>query len=198
MSKRRSYKRGGAFRDSRRFLIFTEGAKREVRYFEAIGVDERRISVLVFGADRQTNDSSPEQTLARAIAQIKKSPLMEDDRVWLVIDKDRWSEKQLMIVQRTCSDKGWNLAISNPCFELWLYLHYADLPEGYTSSCQQLKTDLGALTSPEGYHPAIALKGIDDAIKRAKELDENPDLLLPPRNVSRIYLLFEDLKDFLV
>jgi hypothetical protein len=198
MSKGRSYKRGGTFRDSRRFLIFTEGAKREVRYFEAVGVDERRISVLVFGADPLTNDSSPEQTLARAITQINKSPLMEDDRVWLVIDKDRWSEKQLMLVQRACSDKGWNLAITNPCFELWLYLHYTELPEDYSSNCQQLKTELGALTTPEGYQPEIALKGIDDAIKRAKVLDDNPELLLPPRNVSRIYLLFEDLKDFLV
>lgn len=106
MSKGRSYKRGGSFRDSRRFLIFTEGAKREVRYFEAVGVDERRVSVLVFGANPLTNDSSPEQTLARAIAQIKKSPLMEDDRVWLVIDKDRWSEKQLMLVQRACKDRA--------------------------------------------------------------------------------------------
>jgi|AntRauTorckE5430_2_1112549.scaffolds.fasta_scaffold02014_6 hypothetical protein len=198
MSKGRSYKRGGVFRDSRRFLIFTEGAKREVRYFEAVGVDERRVSVLIFGADPIINDSSPEQTLARAIAQIKKSPLMEDDRVWLVIDKDRWSEKQLMLVQRSCNDKGWNLAITNPCFELWLYLHYAELPEGNTSSCQQLKTALGELTIPEGYQPEIALKGIDDAIRRAKVLDENPDLVIPPRNVSRIYLLFEDLKDFLV
>ncbi|MEL7161343.1 MAG: RloB family protein, partial [Bacteroidota bacterium] len=98
----------------------------------------RRIKVKVLGAG-QDNRSSPEQTLLRAEAHLSDLQPEPGDQVWLVLDTDRWTEKQLMTVSRACADRNWGLTISNPCFEIWLYLHYSDLPTDYAGSGQQLK-----------------------------------------------------------
>ena len=197
MSKRRSYKRrGGEFRDITTFIIATEGAKREVQYFEALAAGQRRVKVRVIGAGDQ-NLSSPEQTLARAERQVTNMDPQPGDQVWLVLDTDRWTNKQLMTVSRACRDRAWGLTISNPCFELWLYLHYADLPEGYTGSGQDLKRDLGELCQPGGYSPATALPGLPRAIERAKALDAQPDLRLPPAYVTQVYRLAVALEAFI-
>ena len=143
------------------------------------------------------NHSSPEQTLARAEAHVTELQPEEGDQVWLVLDTDRWSEKQLITVSRTCQDRNWGLTISNPCFELWLYLHYADLPAGYDGSGQNLKRDLGEVCLPGGYSPATALPNLPRAIARAKILDRNPDLRLPPAYVTQVYRLAVAMEAFL-
>lgn len=55
MSKQRSYKwKGGSFRDITTFVIAAEGAEREVRYFEDLAANRRRIQVKVLGASLDT------------------------------------------------------------------------------------------------------------------------------------------------
>ena len=53
--------------------------------------------------------------------------LEADDELWLVIDKDRWTEAMLSRVATECAqDEYMHMALSNPCIELWLLLHLVD------------------------------------------------------------------------
>lgn len=51
------------------------------------------------------------------------------DRICLIVDRDRQSffEEQYSYVLNTCCEKGFNLFVSNPCFEFWLLLHFSDI-----------------------------------------------------------------------
>lgn len=65
--------------------------------------------------------------------------------VWFVIDTDTWErEGKIALLRDFCKSnndhfpkeydevkpyQAWNVAQSNPCFEIWLYYHiYSDLP----------------------------------------------------------------------
>ena len=43
---------------------------------------------------------------------------------WLVVDKDKWTDKQLNDVKEKCNKNHFSLTVSNPCFEYWLLLHF--------------------------------------------------------------------------
>ena len=46
-----------------------------------------------------------------------------------MLDVDRWGDAKLSEIGRLCHQKGYALAVSNPCFELWLLLHLRSLDE---------------------------------------------------------------------
>jgi len=62
------------------------------------------------------------------------------DTVWFVIDTDKWEKEGKIVPLRDCCSKqnasiprifdeikrydAWNVAQSNPCFEIWLYYHF--------------------------------------------------------------------------
>ena len=51
------------------------------------------------------------------------------DRVCLIADRDKQSFKpdQFDFVQGTCEEKGYSFYITNPCFELWLLMHFDEI-----------------------------------------------------------------------
>lgn len=198
MSKRRGYKRSnGSFRDRRTFVIVTEGAVTEVDYFTELAAGQRRVKVRLLPPVDRTS-SAPIHALRRATEFAAGGQLEKDDQLWIVLDTDRWSEKQLMEVRRACDDKGWGLVISNPCFELWLYLHYADLPTDFTGNSQAMKEALRHLFPiGEGYRPQLALSNLPAAVRRAVGLDTQSELRLPPINVTQVYRLVAAMQKFL-
>ena len=55
-----------------------------------------------------------------------------DDFFGMVIDRDRLTHtdpKQLAAICEECTQNGFRFCISNPCFELWLYLHKVDVAQ---------------------------------------------------------------------
>ena len=110
-------------------VIATEGAETEQRYFR--GLKERwhspRIHVeLVARAD--AGRSSPEQVFESLMQFAREWKLRDGDQLWLVIDRDRWRPTTLASVARKCEQRQFRLAVSNPCFELWLLIHFEDIP----------------------------------------------------------------------
>ena len=57
----------------------------------------------------------------------KEFQLAGDDELWLMVDVDHWGNKHLAEVADQAGHNQFNLAVSNPCFEVWLFLHHADL-----------------------------------------------------------------------
>jgi hypothetical protein len=90
---------------------------------------------------------------------------LQRDKIWFAIDTDTWEkEGKIAPLRKFCKDKNaqipekysevkpyeaWNVAQSNPCFEVWLYYHhYAEKPD---------KEDVEVHTSVKAYvHEQIA------------------------------------------
>jgi hypothetical protein len=115
-------------RDARLIVIATEGTKTEPKYFHDLAHSSkyRNSKVHVEVIKRDESSSSPRAVL-RELDKFKSDfNLSETDELWLVFDIDRWGE-QVSEVAQECIQKKYHLAISNPCFELWLLLHHSDL-----------------------------------------------------------------------
>ncbi|EFK05692.1 conserved hypothetical protein [delta proteobacterium NaphS2] len=133
--------------------------------------------------------------MKRAEGFVREKGLRKNDEVWLVIDRDLWTEEQLAKVFLGCKSAGYNLAVSNPKFEYWLLLHFED---GRGVSCSRDCTErlLRFLPNFEKAHLEIQKlqTGIDDAIRRAEEKDMPPCEDWPRRNGSTAYRLVKKLR----
>ena len=101
-----------------------------------------------------------------------------------------------------------NMALSNPCFELWLLLHLEDAtsltPEEYKMWLEnrrksknadpylkvRLRQKLGSYHESSYDAPALVVN-VETAIERARRLDKGPDDRWPQTLGTRVYLLAE-------
>ena len=130
---RRLYEKQPPFRDATLFVVICEGEKREPAYFEFFDGLTSRIKVRAVGSVE--GKSAPSHLLDNAIDASRKYDLSSDDELWFVIDIDRWIN-HIHDIQDQCATKpNWFIALSNPCFEVWLYYHFsAVIPEDMRSA----------------------------------------------------------------
>lgn len=180
--------------DTNLVIIASEGEQTEKQYFENIfGIRSRRVQIRVL--ESQAGKSAPKHVLARLKNYARDIPLIKNDQLWLVIDKDRWPDAQLHQVAQQCWRCSFRLAVSRPCFEIWLLLHFADLtPDMANASSRdvknRLRTELGTYNSS---HLEIEryLFTYHEATRRAIELDTNPDSTWPEQSGTRVYKLVQ-------
>ena len=174
-------------RDARRFVVAVEGDNKEPRYLEPLQRYGVRIEVLP-----PEGHSSPQAVLQK-LQEYRASPKwLEGDELWLMVDTDRWPN--LPEIRQEAERLGYGMAVSNPCFELWLWLHYFDLDEAKTGqACKGYKAALGESTGGFNYknitHQQNWYRQIPEAIRRAKALvgsHEEPVPGLPGTTVFRL------------
>ena len=178
-------------RDARLFIIATEGRKTEKQYFAKFGNKRCQVQVI----PNENNRSAPAYILQSLKKFKKEYQLKEDDELWLMIDVDRWGNRNLGDVAAQAGHNKFQLAVSNPCFETWLYLHHDDLSHEHFSSgdMKQKLTDLlGGYNS--SHLDLDKFKNVDDAIHRAKELDDTPDERWPVKTGTHVYKIVEKVK----
>ena len=201
-----------AFRDARLIVIASEGKDTERIYFKALAKEYTNPRVHVHILERseaEQNNSSPEHVLKQLNDYKEQYALEADDELWLVIDKDRWTEAMLSRVATECTqDEYMHMALSNPCFELWLLLHIEDAvsltPEEQMlwmenrrkskNSDPYLKVSLRQKMGSyhESSYDALSLiVHVEDAIERARALDKIPNDRWPQTLGTRVYLLAE-------
>lgn len=201
-----------AFRDARLIVIASEGKDTERIYFTALAKEYTNPRVHVHILERsenEQNNSSPEHVLKQLNDYKSKYELEADDELWLVVDKDQWKDKMLSRVATECAlEVSMHMALSNPCFELWLLLHLEDAasltPEEHMLWMEnrrksknadpylkvRLRQKMG--TYHESSYDAMTLIAhIEDAIKRARALDKTPTDRWPQALGTRVYLLAE-------
>jgi hypothetical protein len=91
------------------------------------------------------------------------------DEIWCVIDVDQFNLPDAIAV---ASNRGVRLAISNPCFEIWLLLHCADCtaPVGNPAEAvRRLKRHIPGYSKQELRFETFA-PGVAEAIERARGL----------------------------
>jgi hypothetical protein len=179
-------------RDARLFIIATEGRKTEKQYFSMFGNKRCQVKVV----PNEDNKSAPVYILQQLRAFKKEFQLKADDELWLMIDVDRWGNKQLASVSAQAGRNKFQLAVSNPCFEVWLYLHH-DVLDHQPTKAKEMKQKLRGLLG--GYDSSRLdlskfSENIDDAIVRAKTLDTNPDERWPSRTGTHVYKVVEKVK----
>jgi len=201
--KKRGYKRDTPLelvRDYKLFAIACEGGKREPGYFNVFQHLSRRIKVDVienYVTDEEMSrkyetNSAPKWVLDRAMRYIEKNDLKDEDDLWLVIDKDRWTDSQIRELASCCEKyPNWHIVISNPCFEVWLYFHKrADIRSSSSNTCSDFKKEISSFEKG-GYHPLKFLPDFQTAIKNAKDNDSDAGHFMPKIKETKVYLLGE-------
>ena len=182
-------------RDAHLYVVATEGEKTEAQYLEAFHNSRVRVVTLPTDTDGK---SAPTHVSERLDVFRSGYDLEPGDELWLMFDVDHHRAEQLSAVCLEAVQKGINLAVSNPCFELWLCLHVAGVTEIPTNAkeCKvfekRLREILGsynkARIEPERFAPHIRA-----AIDRAKALDVVPDERWPGFPGTHVYRLVERL-----
>ena len=201
-----------AFRDARLIVIAAEGKDTERIYFKALAKEYTNPRVHVHILERhddEINNSSPEHVLKQLDDYKNQYELEADDELWLVVDRDRWTDAMLSRVATACAQDGYmRMALSNPCIELWLLLHLVDVTALPPAEQQlwmenrrkskhadpylkvRLRQELGAYHE-SNYDAQMLVGHVETAIKRARFLDKNPADRWPQTLGTRVYLLAE-------
>jgi len=177
-------------RDTKLFIVATEGKETEKQYFRMFNSTRIKVEIL---ATTEDGKSSPEYVLERLDKCKKQYDLNEDDMLWLVSDVDRWGDKKLSDVCSQGRQRGYNLAISNPCFEVWLTLHFEDI-NTEDRTCDNFKARLRTiLGSYNGSNLNISAykPNTKDAVNRAKNLHPSSQHNWPPTLGTHVYRLVE-------
>ena len=134
-----------------RVLIVCEGMTEKI-YFEglafSLGLSSANIRI-----SPSSKGTDPIQIVRYGIALSKEAHREGDafQRLYCVFDLDRPHQDALDLVGKTNLPKTTlHLAISNPCFEIWLRLHFGYTDKSYSavgnkSACQSVGDDLIAL-----------------------------------------------------
>lgn len=212
MRSRNSFERGEAFRDARLVVIASEGKDTERIYFNALAREYANPRVHVRILERcedEKNNSSPKHVLGQLKNYKRQYGLEQDDELWLVVDKDHWTDIMLSQVAAACTrDISMRMALSNPCFEVWLLLHLEDplsLPPEELKSWMEnarksrnadpyLKVRLRQKTGSyheSKYDASAFIEHVEIAIARARALDKNPNDRWPQTLGTRVYRLAE-------
>nr|VFK55087.1 MAG: RloB-like protein [Candidatus Kentron sp. TUN] len=127
---------------------------------------------------------------------IEENSLKSSDEAWLVVDKDKWRDDQLIELHRWSQEAdNYGLALSNPKFEYWLLLHFEE-GTGVANSRDCTKRLQRHLP---GYEKGIDSRKItremiSKAIERAKRRDTPPCTDWPRTTGTTVYKLVEHIQ----
>ena len=156
-----------------RFLIVCEGIVTEPRYFKGVQHTERSL------IDLEIEPGGTPKTLVERAAGLKreangKARKLRDDNqkyeeVWCVFDIDE--HPLIAEAKDQARANGIELAISNPCFELWALLHFQD----QRAHIERSKVQHLCGTHMPGYEKRLNYEALrpkySDALKRAQDLE---------------------------
>lgn len=159
-----------------RLLIVCEGKITEPRYFEDLRHENRNrlVSVKI-----EPNCGVPKsvvgyaRTLKRQAEQQARrmsDSYLKYDQVWCVFDID--THPNVTEAKQQAHDNGILVAVSNPCFELWILLHFQDqsAPEHHHAIQNALRNYLPDYEKEVPYDRVREL--VEDALRRARDLDQ--------------------------
>jgi RloB-like protein len=187
-------------RQIRQILVFVEGEQTEDGYFKHWG-RLHRSEVIV---NIHEFNGTPLPLVERAVREQKAERYearhgrgQPHDEIWCVFDVD--SHPKLQEAIQLAVRHGIRMTVSNPCFELWLVLHYQD----QTASIERHRIQKLARThlqcrkalSPQALEALTSRYG--KAIKRARALDKkHEDDGNPPRHnpSSEVWKLVERIR----
>lgn len=145
ITRRKDYSKKSPTKDASKIYIVCEGAETEKNYFGFFEGLSSNLELIVIPPQEGTD---PLKLMALAQHELLDETrthtldFMQNDRVWFAIDTDSWeAEGKIQPLRDFCDLQNnkikedydevkpytaWNVAQSNPCFEIWLYYHLYD------------------------------------------------------------------------
>ncbi|MFI1825276.1 RloB family protein [Streptomyces sp. NPDC020412] len=127
--------------EQRRFLIYCEGERTENHYFKGLKQELKSLPVTICIG---SGHGEPLSLVRSAIKHKERAAQSAADRrtpydeVWCVVDVEApRPHPSLDPAVRLARQAGVSIALSNPCFELWLLLHLKDVTAYQTSASVQ-------------------------------------------------------------
>jgi hypothetical protein len=183
----------GVVRDATLIVIASEDTHAVQAYFSRF--QPRRVQFRVLPTEDGL--SAPDHILARLNTFRSEFQIAEDDQLWYCGDTDHWVAANhvanLTQVLQRCSQAGYGVALSNPCFELWWLLHFFETASEEMSCsdiCDKLSKDAGGYSKRKGCSAPITPEMVHLAAERASKLDINTDDI-PATPTTRIYRILE-------
>jgi hypothetical protein len=210
-------RQGGHIDAEKLFILSYEGTVTEKKYFQDFRASKyfNNSGVIeIVPLKRPKDKGSDPFSVKKLLKEAKKEYGFKDtDEFWLIVDRDDWesihklSFEQLVIECK--NENNFYLAMSNPCFEIWLVLHLKNLTEfseeekaliydnAKTGNKNYIDILIGQLQGGDrGYNkrpnPKIYLSLTKVALKRAKALD-NLEEDYPKSIGTHLYKLIEKL-----
>ena len=173
-------------RDDRVFVVAAEDTYAPEQYFA--GLPLPRVKVVVISTPEGSGLSAPTHVVARLKeafeATRRRQHIQSGDEFWVMLDTDHHVKgtnlKNLLPALQQARQLGFELAISNPCFELWLLLHHEEVTAGtvFDKSADvtaKLKNVLGGYDKTSVRTGRFALSQVPEAIRRARALESQPN-----------------------
>ena len=158
-------------------LIVTEGEVTEPEYLKGFvrATKNPRVHIEVrggVGVPKTSVEFAKDRKIeAEEQARGAKDDNLRYDEVWCVFDIDQ--HPNIPDAKQMARDNGIELAMSNPCFELWLWLHFADQPgmQHRHDLQSMMKQHIPNYSKHVNYSDCAT--GYDEAVKRASRLDKD-------------------------
>lgn len=201
ITRRKDYAKRAPSKDASKIYIICEGEETEKNYFSFFEGLSSNLQLIIIPPEEGT-DPLKLMELAKKVFHSEAGKYSLDysqrDQVWFAIDTDTWDkEGKIKPLRNHCISanskipakydevKGynaWNVAQSNPCFEIWLYYHHYD--------AMPTPDDIEKFPSVKAYVDSLIAGGFDfqrdparirDAIENAEKVfhrlgNGNPDL----------------------
>jgi RloB-like protein len=183
-------------RDANLIVIASEDTYAVRQYFDFFRSTRIQFKVL----ETDEGKSAPEHVLARIDDYMREYEIGEGDEFWLVLDCDHWVNsghiKNLIRVMQECNQKGIRIALSNPCFELWLLLHFAEFPtEKQLTRAQiekRIRHAVGSYDKTKVYKLPLDNDRVKAAVKRSKA-NQPASSEIPDIPQTGVHCIIEDL-----
>lgn len=182
------------YRDDRLFIIACDDTYAPKQYFDFFKLPR----VKVFVAPTEHGKCGAESVLDRLL----QFEFQEDDERWLLLDTDHYTRethiRSFLSALKRATRQGVRVALSKPCFELWLLLHHVEASETFdlqnaTAVDERLRTILGSYNKTRLRSEDFTIDKVVEACKRAHTLDQSVVGEIPAMNTSRIYLLWQSI-----
>ena len=124
MGRIREIERKASGRRKRNPVVYLicEGSETEIRYFKKFRSRECNIDIVPVPSQYKSAD----KLVQKARATIGYSPYYPDegDIIWCVFDRDDNTNAMLSKAKQVAIKEGYQIAFSNPSFEVWFLLHF--------------------------------------------------------------------------
>jgi nicotinamidase-related amidase len=180
-------------RDDRLFIVACDDRFAPKQYFDFFQITRVHVHVVP-----TTDGTSSAPHVLERLLKIERD---DDDELWMLLDTDHCTQgNHLPTFIKSIQDakqRGVKVALSRPCFELWLLLHHVDVNvvAGLADAQEveaTLRTSIGSYNKTRLNRDHFDFKKVADACARAHVLDEavtSGDI--PDNNSSRVYLLWK-------
>lgn len=202
------YRKGTGTISSFLIIVISGGEVRESDYLKELSKKHTfpRIKLIFVSSEKNKGGLSPNMMYERMLEIIdfeestktQKIHYSSIDHIFMVSDVDHYYDELVELVSG-CDDSKITWAISNPCFEMWLYYSYFDviipeikfletIPQSQQSST--LKTINGKIVKG-GIDPRKAFELIETACKNSRATYSEDEKGIPQLYCTNLYSMGE-------